>query len=189
MPTIQSLAIFAGMAGLSIIASADIITGGLHGNACPSDWTNIQYKDIQRCCYGSLNLDGNDPYCCVHDFTSGFDTSGAISDVKSDCFPFCTQTKRGLPTITKDSSNACKTKVAFTTDGYSSLVSAASASVTGTATKNSDSDATTTSRGDRTTGTATTKSSETSTNIAGPIATAEGLALGGAAIVAAFFVL
>ncbi|OQE15656.1 hypothetical protein PENSTE_c027G04162 [Penicillium steckii] len=190
MRSFQSLAIFAGMAGLSAMASADTITGGINGNECPSDWTNIQYKSTQRCCYGSLNIESdNDPYCCVHDFTSGFDTSGIDSDVKSDCFPFCTKTTRGLPTITKDLGKACKTKIAFTTDDYSSLVSAASSSIAGTTTKPSNSDATTTGSGTQTTETSTTKSSETSTNLAGPVATAGSMALGGAVIAAAVFII
>jgi hypothetical protein len=89
---------------------------------------------------------------------------------------------------------SCQTKIAFTTKDYSSLVSAASASVTGT-TKSSDNDATTmtttTGTGAETSAktTATDRKSETSTNKAGPVATAEGFALGGAAVAVAFFAL
>jgi hypothetical protein len=164
--------------------------GGLNGNSCPSDWTNIQYKDTQRCCYGSLTLESNDPYCCVHSFSLA---NNYLEDTQSDCFPFCTGTTRDLPTTTKFGAS-CQTKIAFTTKDYSSLVSAASASVTGT-TKSSDSDATTmttiTGTGTETEAKATAadNESETSTNMAGPVATAEGLALGGAALAAAFFAL
>lgn len=95
-------------------------------------------------------------------------------------------TTRKLPTITQKS---CETKIAFTTDDYSSLVSAASASITGTS-KSSDSDATTTTSGSETDSgnkaTATKDSKETSTNMAGPAVTAESLVLGGALAAALF---
>ncbi|CAI7670500.1 unnamed protein product [Penicillium pancosmium] len=189
MHSLQSIAIPA-LVALSALVSAETLTGGLSGSPCPSDWTNVQYKDTQRCCYGSLTLESNDPYCCVHSFSL---SNNYLDDTSSDCFPFCTGTTRELPTMTKFGAS-CQTKIAFITKDYSSLVSAASESVTGT-TKSSDNDATTMTT---TTGTGTEtgakstamdNKSETSTNKAGPVATAEGFALGGAAIAAAFLAL
>jgi hypothetical protein len=132
-----------------------------------------------------LDLESNEPYCCVHDFTA---VDSFVPGVNSDCFPFCTQTMRVLSSITQDGGKSCQTRIAFNTADYSSLVSAASASITGTS-KPSNSDATTTGSGSETTSAKTTKSGENSTNMAGPVATAESLALGGAAVAAVLFAL
>jgi len=110
----------------------------------------------------------------------------------SDCFPFCSGTDYGGPSVSWSNEPTCITRVPFSANGYSSIVSAAvssdrySTTTTGPATN--EATPTSTSDYNRDNQEATSTGSGDSTMNAAPIATA-GSILGGAAFAAAMLAL
>ncbi|KAJ5634584.1 hypothetical protein N7528_002426 [Penicillium herquei] len=172
---------------------------------CPNDWTPINYNGEGRCCHGSLTVeDNNDPYCCVMDYDQYRDTADDVHSALSGCFPFCSGTDYDGPTSTWTNEANCITRVAFTANDYSSIVSAAVSSGHTTGTTTSSGTTTTTDNSAYTTASATTTYTDSngnptstgyttyttgdSTRNAAPAITAGGV-LGGAAVAAALFAL
>ncbi|KAJ5717889.1 hypothetical protein N7488_003535 [Penicillium malachiteum] len=208
MPSLQKFLIPAVMS-FAVAANARFNLGGdIFGKRlvtnCPNDWTPINYNGEGRCCHGSLTVeDNNDPYCCVMDYDQYRDTADDVHSALSGCFPFCSGTDYDGPTSTWTNEANCITRVAFTANDYSSIVSAAVSSghTTGTTTSSSTTttdnsayttaSATTTytdSNGNPTSTGYTTYTTGDSTRNAAPAVTAGGV-LGGAAVAAALFAL
>lgn len=164
---------------------------------CPNYWTPINYNGEGRCCHGSLSVeDDNEPYCCVMNY---HDYDWNDSPRFSDCFPFCSGTDDGVPTVTWSNEPTCITRVPFTANDYSSIVSSAvsagNADSTTSATNgpaSNDANPTSTYSSDSNnmnpTSSGYSGNSDYSTRNAAPVATA-GSILGGAAVAAAFLAL
>ncbi|KAJ5526289.1 hypothetical protein N7494_012939 [Penicillium frequentans] len=197
MPSIQNIVIPA-VLSLAVAANArfnlgDALLGKRLVTNCPNEWTPINYNGNDRCCHGSLSVEeDNNPYCCVMNYDDYRDT-----DVQfSDCFPFCSGTDYGGPSVSWSNEPTCITRVPFSANGYSSIVSAAvssgrySGTTTGPATNEATATPTSTSDYNRDNQEATSTStwSGDSTMNAAPIATA-GSVLGGAAFAAALLAL
>ncbi|KAJ5109259.1 hypothetical protein N7456_005934 [Penicillium angulare] len=184
MPSVKNLLIPITLA--LAMANAETITGGLHGNSCPSDWQNSIVNNDARCCYGSTTVEDNEGYCCVHEFSLDLGNTYRARDDSddSDCYPFCSITTDGFLSMTTQS---CVTKVPFTASDYSSIVSAASSSLASSSPATNSAAQTTTGAGASATGsgdaTSTGEATGTSTNGAMPLATAEGVVLGAAAAI------
>ncbi|KAJ5721533.1 uncharacterized protein N7483_009467 [Penicillium malachiteum] len=188
MPSLQKFLIPAVMS-FAVAANARFNLGGdIFGKRlvtnCPTDWTPINYNGDGRCCHGSLTVeDNNDPYCCVMDYDQYRDTADDVHSALSGCFPFCSGTNYDGPTSTWSNEANCITRVAFTANDYSSIVTTTtdgSAYTTASATSTyTDSNGNPTSTG-YTTG--------DSTRNAAPAVTA-GAVLGGAAVAAVLFAL
>lgn len=133
----------------------------------------------------------NNPYCCVMDYDEYRDTDVSFSD----CFPFCSGTDYGGPSVSWSNEPTCITRVPFSANGYSSIVSAAvssdrysSSSTTTTGPATNEATPTSTSDYNSFNQEATSTWSGDSTMNAAPIATA-GSILGGAAFAAAILAL
>ncbi|KAJ6095652.1 hypothetical protein N7486_006398 [Penicillium sp. IBT 16267x] len=192
MPSIQNLVIPA-VLSLAVAANARFSLGDLLGKRlvthCPNEWTPINYNGNDRCCHGSLSVEeDNNPYCCVMDYNEYRDTDVSFSD----CFPFCSGTNYGGPSVSWSNEPTCITRVPFSANGYSSIVSAAASSgrPSSTTTGPATNEATPTSTSDYNNYNqeATSTSFSVSTMNAAPIATA-GSVLGGAAFAAALLAL
>lgn len=98
-------------------------------NECPSGWSTAQMQLNNQnkvyCCYGSITLNNQDGYCCVHDLGSGSPVIGG--DVTDSCFPFCSATSSHTQKRASVSEQ-CIDKVPVTATDYSERVSAASKS-------------------------------------------------------------
>lgn len=122
---------------------------------------NSWSKEDGQCCYGSMQDDSpNNKYCCVNDTPINFNFNMNAS-----------------PTST--ASESCFTKIPWTASDYSEQVSSASSKLAGATTNPATNEATPTSSG----------SAAATTNGAMPIATAQEIMLGGAAVLAGLFVL
>ncbi|KAJ5937272.1 hypothetical protein N7454_004927 [Penicillium verhagenii] len=206
MPSIQSL-IVPTVLSLAVAANARPNLGDLLGKRlvtnCPNEWTPVNYNGNDKCCHGVLSVEeDNVPNCCVMNYNEYNNDNVHFSD----CFPFCSGSDYGGPSVTWSSVPTCITRVPFSADAYSSIVSAAVSS----GRSDSDSDSSTTST---TTGPASNEASPTSTSDyngdnqdttytatsgstysddssvnAAPVATA-GSVLGGVAFAAALFAL
>ncbi|KAJ5646609.1 hypothetical protein N7490_002981 [Penicillium lividum] len=205
MPSLHTLVIPA-VLSLAVAANARLNLGNkLFGKRlvtnCPNEWIPVNYDGNDKCCHGSLSVEeDNQPYCCVMDYDNYRDVA---DDVRfSDCFPFCSGSNYGGPTVTWSDVPTCITRVPFSANGYSSIVSAAvssgrsSSSTTTTTTGPATNEATATSTSDynrdsqeaTSTSTSTSTFSDDSTRNAAPVATA-GSILGGAAFAAALLAL
>ncbi|KAJ5928157.1 hypothetical protein N7466_007113 [Penicillium verhagenii] len=159
MPSVQSLIIPA-VLSLAAAANARPNFGDLFGKRlvtnCPNEWTPVNYNGNDKCCHGVLSVEeDNVPNCCVMNYNEYNN-----ADVHfSDCFPFCSGSDYGGPSVTWTSAPTCITRVPFSADGYSSIVSAAVSS--GRSDSDSDSNSSTTST---TNGPASNEASPTSTS-------------------------
>lgn len=123
---------------LTSFQRADSTTINLDGignsDSCPNGWENSIYNGDSKCCPGAVyNMDDNSnnedsAYCCV----------GATYSVArpsfSSCFPFCSQTGTDSGsgvTVLETSKQPCSATVMLTDADYSSKVSSASASISG----------------------------------------------------------
>lgn len=111
----------------------------------------------------------------------------------SDCFPFCSGTNYGGPTVTWSNEPTCITRVPFSASDYSNIVSSAaseghSATTTGPATNDAYPTSTYSTDSGYMNPTSTRDYNDDSTRNAAPVATAGGV-LGGAAIAAALLAL
>ncbi|KAJ5650738.1 uncharacterized protein N7484_004461 [Penicillium longicatenatum] len=194
MPSIQNL-VLPTILSLAVAANArfnlgDALLGKRLVTNCPNEWTPINYNGNDRCCHGSLSVEeDNNPYCCVMDYDEYRDTDVSFSD----CFPFCSGTDYGGPSVSWSNEPTCITRVPFSANGYSSIVSAAVSSgrsytTTGPATNEATPTSASTSDYNRDNQEATSTWSGDSTMNAAPIATA-GSVLGGAAFAAAMLAL
>jgi hypothetical protein len=91
----------------------------------------LNNQDKVYCCYGSITVNNNDGYCCVHDSVMPFDAGngGDIigGDVMDSCFPFCSTMASHIQKRVS-LSQQCIDKVPVTASDYSERVSAASKS-------------------------------------------------------------
>ncbi|TQV95350.1 hypothetical protein IF1G_06337 [Cordyceps javanica] len=102
---------------------------------CPKGWslarTQFNSQDQVYCCYGSITVENNDGYCCVHSpvLPSGQGSGNHIAggEMTDSCFPFCSspasQNQKRAP-----SSQQCIDRIPVTASDYSERVSAASSS-------------------------------------------------------------
>ncbi|KAJ5126441.1 hypothetical protein N7448_005739 [Penicillium atrosanguineum] len=128
--------------------------------SCPQSWSEWD----GQCCYGSLAALGPTKYCCVQ---------GTNSNLK---------VRNVLPRrmTSGGNSDGCFTQIPFTASDYSEQVSSASSQLAaGATTTPATNEATPTSSG----------SAAATTNAAMPIAIAQEIVLGGAAVIAGLFVL
>ncbi|KAJ5201503.1 uncharacterized protein N7498_006166 [Penicillium cinerascens] len=165
---------------------------------CPQNWLEQTVsQDDSKCCYGNMVMDDNDTYCCVYNLNPALQPSSvSIATTTNTNFEDSWST-----------ADYCFTKIPFTASNYSDLVSSASSKVEAGATAiatneaifttaGSTSTSTSTSTSGTSSGTSSSMSSKTSpgsaattSNAAMPIATAQEMVLGGAAIVVGLFVL
>lgn len=164
---------------------------------CPQNWLEDTALDgDSKCCYGNMVIEGRDAYCCVYDMTPDLETSSVS-----------TTTTTG--TVGWSTAGDCFAKIPFTASDYSDQVSSASSKITAvtttiatneatsTTTKSSSSSTTTSgATPGASSGTSSSTSTNTSpgtkaatTNAAMSVATAQGIVLGGAAVVVGLFVL
>lgn len=166
---------------LALAATASDIT-------CPKDWLSNTFKDT-KCCYGNMLVINTDAFCCVYDMTPPTVTSSASSA--------STTTIEFNSWATTDE---CVTKVPFSASNYSDLVSSASSKISASRTTVAANEASSTSTHSSlasgtsagTSGASSKASSGTAaatSNAAMPIATAQEMVLGGAAVVVGLFVL
>jgi hypothetical protein len=128
---------------------------------CPNSWGTAGDK----CCFGSLEADSSGKYCCVADH------------VNSNFINF---KPRSVSPAQSTAGSGCYTKVPLTASDYSAQVSSASSALAAGATNSpSTNEASPTSSG----------AAAPTTNAAVPIAVAQEMMLGGAAVVAGLFVL
>ncbi|KAF2163810.1 hypothetical protein M409DRAFT_25991 [Zasmidium cellare ATCC 36951] len=104
----------------------------IDGQTCPNGWLDTIYNGNRKCCPGAVyNTDDNvrnedSAYCCV-----GATFSVATASFSS-CFPFCSGTDDGNGvTVAPTSKMPCSATVMLTDADYSSKVSSASASISG----------------------------------------------------------
>ncbi|KAJ5093499.1 hypothetical protein N7456_009360 [Penicillium angulare] len=130
MPSLQSILIPAVMS-FAVAANANFNLGGnLLGKRlvtnCPNYWTPVNYNGQGRCCHGSLSVEeDNEPYCCVMNY---HDYDWNDRPRFSDCFPFCSGTDDGGPSVTWSNEPSCITRVPFSASDYSNIVSSAASS-------------------------------------------------------------
>jgi hypothetical protein len=149
---------------LALAATASDIT-------CPKDWLSNTFKDT-KCCYGNMLVINTDAFCCVYDMTPPAVTSSASS--------------ASMTTIEFNSwatTDECVTKVPFSASNYSDLVSSASSKIAASRTTVATNEASSTSSK------ASSGTAAATSNAAMPIATAQEMVLGGAAVVVGLFVL
>ncbi|KAK2751785.1 hypothetical protein FQN55_009227 [Onygenales sp. PD_40] len=160
MPSLKSL-LFPTLLSLAAIATAAEET-------CPNDWYPNTFHGT-RCCYGHMTIQETDAFCCVPYPIVPGEVLASLEDSISAPEP-------------------CFTLVPFTASDYSERVSAASASAM-TATKPSTNEATPTPTGTGSGSGSGMEPTGTSTGAAMPVATAQGMVLGGAAVAAALLAL
>ncbi|KAK4503468.1 hypothetical protein PRZ48_004383 [Zasmidium cellare] len=105
---------------------------GNDGNTCPNGWLDTIYNGDRKCCPGAVyNTDDNvsnedSAYCCV-----GAEFKVATASFSS-CFPFCTAAdgNNGV-TVAPTSKMPCSATVMLTDADYSSKVSSAASSISG----------------------------------------------------------
>ncbi|KAJ5624888.1 hypothetical protein N7510_001197 [Penicillium lagena] len=128
--------------------------------SCPANWNSWD----GQCCPGGLVALGPDKYCCVESTNSNMKARNVLP--------------RSMPS--GGNSDGCFTKIPFTASDYSEQVSSASSKLAaGATTTPATNEATPTSSG----------SAAATTNAAMPIATAQEMVIGGAAVLAGLFVL
>ncbi|KAI9036280.1 uncharacterized protein KD926_002098 [Aspergillus affinis] len=151
---------------LPVILSLATATMAGNSDDCPHNWFSNRYED-RRCCYGHMMIEDTTAYCCVYEvlgyedpatMTSTSETTSASTDSYYNW----------------SGADYCFTKIPFKASDYSARVSSAS-------------DAIEASKSALATASASAEGSESSTNAAMPVATAQGMVLGGAALAAAFF--
>lgn len=168
--------------GFALAATATDIT-------CPKDWLSNTFKDT-KCCYGNMLIINTDAFCCVYDMTPPTVTSSASSD--------STTTIEFNSWATTDE---CVTKVPFSASNYSDLVSSASSKIAASraTVATNEASSTSTHSSSASSGSSASTSGASShaslgtaaatSNAAMPIATAQDMVLGGAAVVVGLFVL
>ncbi|CAL5868953.1 uncharacterized protein PFLUO_LOCUS3181 [Penicillium psychrofluorescens] len=135
---------------------------------CPNGWGTA----ADKCCPGALLADSTGKYCCVHG-----------DNINTNIF----KPRSGTPAQSTAGSGSgsgsgpgCYTKIPLTASDYSALASSASSALAvGSTNSPSTNEATPTSSG----------AAATTTNAAVPIAVAQEMMLGGAAVVAGLLVL
>jgi hypothetical protein len=186
MPSLKILFLLA-VLSLAVTATANPFSSS---SSCPKNWYTNTFGGMSRCCYGHMLVAGAKPdaLCCVHDVVDESTTTASSG---------------AAPSTTTDDSvsspNSCFSKIPFSASDYSSRVSAASVMAWATTTGPSSNQASSTSTSTSTrsasgsgsgSGSSTSSGLASSTsNVALPVATAEGVVLGGAAAVIAHFVL
>lgn len=164
MPSFQTLLLHM---ALALVATATNTT-------CPGDWLPEIFVET-RCCYGNMEVIGKDPFCCVYDMTPPTVTSSAWSaSPTSDEFNVSATT------------GGCVTKVPFSASNYSELVSSASSKIAASRTTVATNEASSTGTHSSSASSGTVS---VTSNAALPIATAQEMVVGGAAVVVGLFVL
>ncbi|KAJ5370782.1 uncharacterized protein N7496_006874 [Penicillium cataractarum] len=157
---------------------------------CSGDWLSNTFNGDTKCCYGNMLVEDRDAFCCVYDLTPPVETSSAsTATTTSDDYD------------SWSTAGECFTKIPFSASNYSDLVSSASSKIAATraTVATNEAKSTSTSASSASSGTssaASSTSSQTSSgsaastsNAAMPIATAQEMMLGGAAVVVGLFVL
>lgn len=180
MPSVRTLLL---PMALALAATATDVT-------CPTDWLANTFKGT-KCCYGNMVIINTDAFCCVYDMTPATVTSSAPS----------ASTTTDIEFNSWATTDECVTRVPFTASNYSDLVSSASSKIAASratvATNEASSTSTHSSSASSsssagTSGASSHASSGTAaatSNAAMPIATAQDMVLGGAAVVVGLFVL
>lgn len=161
---------------------------------CPQNWLEDTALDgDSKCCYGNMVIDDRDAYCCVYDMTPALETSSVT-----------TVTTTGMDDYDSwSTAGDCFAKIPFTASDYSDQVSSASSKIAAATTTIATNEATSTTARSTSTSTSGTSSgtssgmgsntspgsTSTTANAAMPIATAQEMVLGGAAVVIGLFVL
>lgn len=157
---------------------------------CSGDWLSNTFKGDTKCCYGNMLVEDRDAFCCVYDLNPPVETSSAstVATTSDDYDSWST-------------AGECFTKVPFSASDYSDLVSSASSKIAATRATVATNEANPTSSSASTASSgassvASITSSRTSSgsaaatsNAAMPIATAQEMVLGGAAVVVGLFML
>lgn len=172
MPSLKALLLSAILAPLSLSLAA---TPTETEDECPQGWYPNTSRGDTKCCFGHMMIDERGASCCVHYGHEPQVTDWSMAGV-------------------------CFEKIPFTASDYSDMVSSASteaatatATVPGTAAatttgpSTTETASTTDSDSDSSSGSGSGSESETAsptTNAARAVATAEGMVLGGAAVVA-----
>ncbi|KAH8424186.1 uncharacterized protein LDX57_001941 [Aspergillus melleus] len=177
MPSLKTL--------LPVLLSLATATIADNSDNCPHNWLSNRYKD-RRCCYGNMLIEDTTAYCCVYE-VYGYEELATMS--------FPTETASTSTEHTWSKEDGCFTKIPFTASDYSARVSSASDAIAASKTKPASNEAASTSGSTSsatglasTSASASASGSESSTNAAMPVATAQGMVLGGAALAAALFV-
>ncbi|EPS32493.1 hypothetical protein POX_d05347 [Penicillium oxalicum] len=177
MPSLKSL-----LLPLALAIAATSATAVADDETCPKDWLPQHQHGGMKCCYGNKILDGTENFCCVYDM-SPVPTSSVSTATEDDYAAWAT------------AGDGCVTRIPFTASNYSDLVSSASSKIAAsrTAAATNEASATTTSSSltaSPTSLTATPAGSQstaavpsTTENAALPMATAQDIVLGGAAVV------
>lgn len=147
---------------------------------CPAGWLPNTFHGT-KCCSGNMVIDEDGAYCCVYDmrlYKEALTNTALLYETATT-------------TSTGDSdwstlSDSCVAKVRFTASDYSAQVSSAASKAEATPTTTSMS--TTTADSSASSGASAETSTPTS-NAAMPLATAQDVVLGGAAIAAGLFML
>ncbi|KAK2802268.1 hypothetical protein FQN50_007449 [Emmonsiellopsis sp. PD_5] len=160
MPSLKPL-LFPTLLSLAAIATA--------AETCPNDWYPNTFHGT-RCCYGHMTIHDTDAYCCIPYPIVPGEVLASLEDSISAPEP-------------------CFTLVPFTASDYSERVSAASASAMTATTGPSTNEATPTGTSSGSGSGSGTEPTETPTGAAMPVATAQGMVLGGAAVAAALLAL
>jgi len=143
---------------------------------CPNNWLENTFGGDSKCCYGNMLVEDTDAYCCVYDMTFPKETSVSTTSSFDDSW---------------STAGDCFAKIPFTASDYSAQVSSASSKILAATTTIATNEATSTtasSTSSSTSGMGLSSTASTS-NAAMPIATAQEMVLGGAAVVVGLFML
>ncbi|KAJ6110951.1 hypothetical protein N7486_003186 [Penicillium sp. IBT 16267x] len=155
---------------------------------CPKNWLQDTSIDgDSKCCYGNMLIEDRDTYCCVYDMTPDVESSSISTASTTSVDNYDSWSTAG----------DCFAKIPFTASDYSDQVSSASSKIVAGTTTIATNEATSTSASSTPTlGASSGTSSNTSSGLAAstanaamPIATAQEIVLGGAAVVVGLFVL
>ncbi|KAJ5433051.1 uncharacterized protein N7458_012207 [Penicillium daleae] len=175
----------------TILLPLALLVATATADTCPGDWLSNTFNGDTKCCYGNMLVEDRDAFCCVYDLTPP-----PVETISTSTATSSTDDYAGWSTA-----GECFTKVPFSASNYSDLVSSASLKIAATraTVASNQASSTSTSSSSTSSGTASatngtsSKSSSASaastSNAAMPIATAQEMVLGGAAVVVGLFVL
>ncbi|KAJ6128122.1 hypothetical protein N7471_009339 [Penicillium samsonianum] len=168
-----------------LLATTLSIASRAADTSCPVGWLPNTFHTT-KCCSGGMVIDEQGAYCCVNDMRAYKEM------LTNTALLYATETTTE-ETNWSTVDNSCVATVRFTATDYSAQVSSASSKAEATPT---DSTSKVTSTSTTTSGTSSGTSSQTSSstptptsNAAMSLATAQEFVLGGAAFVAALFML